>query len=468
MNQTGETAEGPSGRLASSFRDPCGFVFTRGGRLFRQVNRVGRVGYDGLMATGLYDELTAAGLLVPHAEVGEPPAVAETAYKVLEPRRVPFLTYPYEWCFGQLRDAALLTLEVQRRALARGMSLKDASAYNVQFAGGRPVFIDTLSFETVRERPWVAYRQFTQHFLAPMALVATCHEALGRLSRIHLDGVPLDLASRLLPARTYLNPHLLLHVHLHARAASRYAARPDPARVRPLSVGAQRTLVEGLEAAVRGLAWRPRKTEWVGYYEDDAYAPAASAQKRAAVARFLDDRKPATVWDVGANTGEYSRLATGRGALAVAIDVDPACVERNYRDAVARGDGLMLPVVMDALNPSPALGWLCRERPSLLDRGPADACFALAAVHHLAVTGNVPLDQVAEFLRRAGRSLVVEFVPKTDPQFRRIMGVRDDVFADYSQAGFEAAFARYFTTDRAERLADSERTLYQMTGRPGV
>jgi hypothetical protein len=464
------TVPDPRGvRVAASFRDPSGFVFERDGLLLRQVNQVYRPHYDRLMASGLYDSLVSDGLLVSHEEVGEAPLDPSRAYKVLAPERVAFISYSYEWCFGQLKDAALLTLEVHRRALAHGRALKDASAYNVQFRDGRPVFVDTLSFEPVRERPWVAYRQFTEHFLAPLALLSRVHIGLWKLLRAYPEGVPLDVAARLLPWRSILSPSLLLHVHLHARAIRGVSAtaRPVEAREGSFPLRSHSALVESLESAVKSQRWEPRGTVWADYYADSGYAAAAFEHKRRFVARFLDEAQPRTVWDVGANTGEFSRLAAERGISTVAIDVDPGCVERLYRDVVKPGGAgsKVLPLLIDALDPSPARGWMGRERMSLFERGPAGACLALATVHHLAVGGNVPLDQIAAFFRRLAPRLVVEFVPKSDPQFRRLMAAREDVFDDYSQEAFETAFIRLFAVDRAERLTDSERTIYEMSAR---
>ncbi|MCL4823372.1 MAG: hypothetical protein KJZ57_04050, partial [Anaerolineales bacterium] len=206
-----------SDSLAASFRDPGGFLFSRGGILYRQVNRAGADDYTRFMESGLYEKLVKAGLLIPHAEVDEPPAEAALSFKILRPERAPFISYPYEWSFSQLKDAALATLSIQKRALKLGMSLKDASAYNIQFIHGRPMLIDTLSFEVYREgRPWDAYRQFCQHFLAPLALMSRVDVRLGQLLRVHIDGLPLDLASRLLPASTRLDFGLLTHIHIHA------------------------------------------------------------------------------------------------------------------------------------------------------------------------------------------------------------------------------------------------------------
>lgn len=453
-------------RTPGSFRDPSGFVFERDGALYRQVNLAYRADYDQTVASGLDRALIDQGWLIPHREVDEEPSDPRASYKILQPDRVPFISYPYEWCFGQLKAAALLTLAVQKKAMTHAMSLKDASAFNVQFLGGRPIFIDTLSFETYRAgEPWVAYRQFCRHFLAPLALMSRCDVRLNQLFRPSLDGIPLDLASRLLPWRSRLNPRLLIHVHLHARVERAFSGGDRLAKPRPFSRGALLGLIDSLERTVEGLHWKPSGTEWAEYYDETNYSDAATARKIALVGEILDDLHPTTVWDLGANTGRYSRLATDRGASTVAFDVDPACVERNYRDVVAEGRTDLLPLWIDLANPSPALGWDHHERASLIDRGPADLALALALVHHLAISGNIPLDRIALFLKRACRSLVIEFVPKEDSQVQRLLRSREDVFPDYHRDGFESAFAEHFAIQRAEPIVDSTRTLYLMRAR---
>lgn len=448
--------------LTSSFRDPSGFLFSRDGVLYRQVNAVCQPDYDQLMASGLYAALVADGLLIPHDEVEVAPAEPALAYRVLQPERVPTISYPYEWCFSQLQDAALLTLQVQKRAMACGMTLKDASTYNVQFHRGKPIFIDTLSFARRPEgQPWVAYRQFCQHFLAPLALMARRDVRLGQLLRVHLDGIPLDLASALLPNRTRWQPSLALHLHLHARMQRRYAdAGAGAQNGRQMSDFALLGLLDSLEGAVRGQRWQPRGTEWADYYTDTNYSQEAASEKARLVAGFLEALQPATVWDLGANTGVYSRLASERGIATVAWDIDPAAVERAYRDGKARGDAHLLPLLQDLTNPSPGLGWAHAERDAFLARGPVDVALALALVHHLAIGNNVPLPQVAAFFAGLCRTLIIEFVPKEDSQVSRLLVTREDIFTDYTQEAFEQAFAAYFTQQEAVRVGDSLRTLY--------
>ena len=452
-------------RLPSSFRDPSGFLFHHRGTLYRYVAASYARHYDALVSGGLYQELTLAELLIPHEEAVPWDEDTRGAHRILRPEALPFVSYPYEWCFGELKAAALATLEIQQRALARGMILKDASAYNVQFRRGRPILIDTLSFEAYQEgSPWIAYRQFCEHFLAPLMLMGRVHIEAGRFLREFLDGVPLEVAARVLGARACVSPSALIHVRLHARSIRRFggtnAAAPD--RLRSLSRRALGALVESLVAAVRGLEWQPRGTQWADYGQTHGYAPETLEAKRRIVADSLTRARPATVWDLGANTGDFSRLAVRGGASVIAFDADPAAVELNYRQVVADGEPRILPLLMDLANPSPSLGWDLRERMSLVERGPADAILALALVHHLAISRNLPFDLIAQSLARLGRDLIIEYVPKSDPQAQRLLRSRADIFGAYDREAFEHAFKLRFRVIERADLPESGRIIYSM------
>jgi hypothetical protein len=452
--------------LGSSFRDPSGFVFRHAGTVYRQVNQRYRPAYDHLRASGLLARLEGQGQLLPFEEADRSLAQGDEAYKVLRPRPLGFVSYPYEWCPAQLRDAALLTLAVQQAALDHGMTLKDASAYNVQFVGSQPVFIDHLSFDLYEAgAPWQGYRQFCQHFLAPRARAGRVDVRLTQLLRVHLDGIPLDLAALLLPWRSHLRLSLLAHVHLHVRTQARYRGAATAPRRRPMTPAGLRALVRHLEGAIRRLDWQPPKTEWADYYAETNYTADALRDKQRLVAGFLERAGPRTVWDLGGNVGLMSRLASGRGIPTVSFDVDPVAVERSYRQGRADGDRALLPLWLDLTNPSPALGWANRERESLAARGPADLVMALALVHHLAISNHLPFDRLAEDLARLGDWLVVEFVPKDDTQVQRLLATRRDIFDRYAPEPFEAAFARHFEILERAPIAGSRRTLYLMRGR---
>jgi ribosomal protein L11 methylase PrmA len=457
--------------LSSSFRDPSGFLFTRSGSLYRQVNQAYRIHYERLVESGFYQELVTSGRMVAHQVVDIPAEVPELAYQVIQPERIPFISYPYEWSFSQLRDAALCTLAIQKAALEKGMSLKDASAYNIQFLRGHPTLIDTLSFETYREgEPWTAYRQFCQHFLAPLALMAYVDIRFSQLLRTYIDGIPLDLASKLLPRRTKMNLSLATHIHLHAATQQRYAdkAVSQANLQRRMSKIAFLGLIDNLESAIRHLSWKPSGTEWAGYYTDTNYTSAALEHKKKIVSNFLerihppDGLYPHCLWDLGANTGLFSRLASERGIYTVAFDIDPAAVELNYRDCLKTQEENLLPLVMDFTNPSPSIGWHNNERDSLMERAPAEAAMALALVHHLAISNNVPLPHLARFFRDITHWLIIEFVPKADSQVQRLLATREDIFADYHFEGFEKAFGEFFRIVESMDVQESQRRIYLM------
>ncbi len=456
----------PVRKLPSSFRDPSGFLFYRDGELFRQVNSSYKDNFDLLIASGLYETLISSGLLIPHEEVDINYAVFRGAYKIIKPEKIPFISYPYEWSFSQLKDAALATLNIQKKSFEFGMSLKDCSAYNVQFRKNKPVFIDTLSFEKYNEgQPWVAYRQFCQHFLAPLALMSYKDIRLNQLMRLYIDGVPLELASSLLTFRTRLSFSLLSHIHLHARSQRRYAAKSIDRRDKRMSRLGFRGIIDSLESSIKKLKWRSQPTEWADYYEDTNYSPEAFNHKKKLVAEFLDTVQPETVWDLGGNIGLFSRIASERNIQTICFDSDPAAVEKHYQYNTESGSDFILPLVMDLTNPSPSIGWLNDERTSLIERGPADMVFALALIHHLAISNNLPFARIAEFFAKICYSLIIEFIPKDDSQVQRLLSSREDIFSDYDRQAFEAAFDNHFTIERSECITDSERYLYLLKRR---
>ena len=456
-------------RVSGSFRDPSGFVFSTGGELYRQVNAVYSAQYDHLMNSGLYQKLVESHRLIPHSEASLDLAQTPAACRIIKPDVVPFVSYPYEWCFSQLKDAALTTLDIQRTALDFGMTLKDASAYNIQFVQGKPVLIDTLSFDIYDEgAPWIPYKQFCQHFLAPLALMSCRDAQLAQLLCVYVDGVPLPLASSLLPLRSRLRLGLLLHIHIHAGSQKRFAdtAADAPIARRKVSRQALLGLIDSLQTAVRKLSWNPAGTDWAEYYQGDSYDETGFEHKKRLVADYIRQAAPASVWDLGANTGLFSRIASQQGIPTIAWDVDPGAVELNYREVVTKRETHLLPLVNDLTNPSPAIGWANAERASFMQRGGAELVMALALIHHLAIANNVPLDDIARLLARLGRWLIIEFVPRSDPKVKKLLAFRADIFPDYTPEGFEAAFSQHFAIVRLEAIANSERCLYLMQRKP--
>ena len=452
-------------RLPSSYRDPSGFIFSKEGVIYRQVNLVYRENYDFLMGSGLYDDLVNSESLVHHSELEKFPDMSAGGYKIIRPDLIPFISYPYEWSFSQLKDAALTTIQVQKRALEFGMTLKDANAFNIQFLRGKPILIDTLSFQIYQEgTPWIAYRQFCQHFLAPLALASYSHIWMGQLTQAHIDGIPMELTSSLLPLRTRFKPSLQIHLHLHSKFQGKVSTQTAgrDSHKKKFSLRAFLGLIDSLESAVKGLKWHPLKTEWADYYDGDSYTRTALDHKVQVVTGFLNEINPVSVWDMGSNTGHFARIAGDMGISTIAFDQDPDSVEKNYQTSVNRKESNLLPLVLDLSSPSPKIGWANSERMDLEERGPADMLMALALIHHLAIARNVPMGMISEFFRKLCKWAIIEFVPKSDKKVSLLLANRDDVFPNYTQKNFESEFSRYFEIKSEQRITDSERTLYLM------
>jgi len=449
-------------KLLSSFRDPDGFLFMEEGRLFRQINPGAFDDYTLLNKSGLYEYLTSKNLLVPHREHDDR---SDNEKIIIEPEKLEFISYPYEWSYTQLRDAALLTLHLQRRALEHGMSLKDATAYNIQFRNGKPILIDTLSFEKYEEgKPWVAYKQFCQHFLAPLALASYRDIRLTELLRTNIDGVPLDLASGLLPSKSKLNLGIATHIHLHAKTQQKYAGKgtegSEASGKKAIKKIGLLGLIDNLNSTIRKLKWKPNDTEWGDYYEITNYDDASFDRKKELVSSYIEKCNPGMLWDLGANDGTFSRLASEKGIPTIAFDIDPIAVEKNYLRIKEQKEKNLLPLRMDLTNPSPGLGWAHKERDSLRDRGQVDCCMALALIHHLCISNNVPLGMVAKYFAALGKHLIIEFVPKGDSQVDILLATREDVFPHYHIDGFEEAIAHYFDVVEKSSIEGTKRTLY--------
>lgn len=449
-----------SQKLAASFRDPSGFVYKRNGKILRQVNTYYKESYDLLMSGGMYGKLTDKKLLIPHVELTGESAVTPECYKIIEPQQIDFISFPYEWSFSQLKDAALATLEIQRIALDSGMTLKDASAYNIQFVDGKPVFIDTLSFEKYTAgEPWIAYKQFCQHFLAPLVLMSYKDIRLNKLLVNFIDGIPLDLTSKLLPRKTKFNLSILTHIHFHASTQKKYESETKKRKVNVSKTGLL-GIIDNLNSLIKNLQWNPGGTEWADYYDNTNYNDTSFANKKTIISGFLKKASPKSVWDLGANTGVFSRIASDSGIKTIAFDIDPAAVEKNYLRVRKEGESSILPLVVDLTNPSPGIGWANEERPSFSERRSADLIMALALIHHLAISNNVPFPMIAAYFKNICNYLIIEFVPKSDSQVKRLLSTREDIFDKYTQQDFEKSFADYFDIVETVPVGESERTLY--------
>ena len=419
----------------ASFRDPAGRIVVHNGVVRRVIAKEGMIDYCDLMESGLYMHLMMEGLLIPHKQID--------AYTI-EPQQIPFISYPYEWPFDYLKESALNTLEINSIALKHNMILKDASAYNMQFFNGGMILIDTLSFTKYEDgMPWMAYRQFVQHFLAPLLLA----KYRGPTSP-QIDGIDPGLAFDLLPLKAKRLP-VLLHLGLQSMSGKVNSNKPVKMPKRNLIA-----LMDNLTNYISRLEYKP-KAGWKDYQEC-SYIALAKLSKWNIVDGMLSDLPYGTLCDVGANVGEFTQLALSYGQSAMAI-------ERDYSAANELSKNLpyCLCLVQDICEPSPAIGWVNEERKSFLDRWHPDTIMALALIHHICIGNNVPLKMVAELFAGHCNHLIIEFVPAGDPMSVKIAGSK--VYPAYSQEIFESEFSKHFKILRKENIEDSCRTVYFMS-----
>jgi len=453
--------------VPGSFRDPSGYVYLLDGVVNRSINKYYKGDYDHLVKSGLYEKLTKEKYLVEHEETETTVDAHIDIYKNIIPENIPFISYPYEWSFSQLKDAALLTLKIQIEALNHDMTLKDASAYNIQYKDNNPIFIDTLSFEKLQEgKPWIAYQQFCQHFLVPLALMSKNDIRLGQLLKVYIDGIPLDLATKLLPKRSYFSFGILIHIHLHAKAQTHFSDNKNKDKsnkIREVSKTDIINICGSLKNIVSKLSWQPDNTEWNDYYiSNNNYTTDTMQHKEKFVSDSIAKISPNLVWDLGSNTGYFSRLSSTKGFRTISFDIDPACVENNYLRVKEKREECLLPLLLDLTNPSPAIGWGNTERPSLYERNKPQLIIALALIHHLAISNNLPLKKIAELFSGLAPFLIIEFVPKSDSMVKRLLSTRKDIFFEYNKNDFDNIFGQFYKIISTENILNSERSIYFM------
>ncbi len=447
----------------ASFRDPSGFIFLSEGTVFRQVNRSYAAEYDWLMQSGLYDSLVQKKLLIPHEVVEGAVASSGDSYKILQPLQLPFISYGYEWCFDQLKDAALLTLKIMRLAVDHGMILKDATPFNVQFYQGEPIFIDTLSFEKYDpSQPWIAYRQFCECFLFPLYLEHYLKIDIPKLLSVYLDGIPVDMTSRLLPVKSSFNMGVWLHVHLQNSVRSEQPS----AKSRPVHFDKKKLLhlVDHLQSIIKKFTSTiSSPSTWSNYYEETILSQEYLSEKEKLFRQLLERISFDAALDIGANDGYFSQILAEKKARVIAIDSDHRCINNLYQSVKKKGIFNIYPLCIDISNPSPGTGLNNKERLPFLERVAVQLVVALALIHHLVLTRNIPPDDIASMMYDlTSEWLIIEFVPLNDEKASQLVIHKKQFHQPYDRNSFESAFVPYFNIEYSETIVSTERILYLM------
>ena len=458
-------------RVAGSFRDPDGHVFATPNKILRGISRNCAPFVREFLKSEFYLKHSGTNIVltkeIPLEAViscGIKESDAKTYELWIEHKRIPLITYPYEWSFESLKQAACLTLELLIDSLAHGYTLKDASAYNVQFIHCNPVFIDFLSFTRyVPNSPFYGYKQFCEQFLSPLCLTAFTEIEFNSWYRGKLDGLDLNEVSTTLPYWTKFKFPVLTHIHLHARAMRKMGLDtskiPSPDQSIP-----RKNLVALAQSLHRSVSRFERKkiTYWQNYKTCCSYSEQSESDKAKILSNFIKNRRINAVLDFGCNTGTYTKVAVCSGAKqAIGLDSDCGAIDSAVQDAHQQS----LPIqylIFDIANPSPNLGWKNEERYSLEKRlSEIDGLFCFALLHHIVIGRNIPIESFTQWLLSLAPTGLIEYVPKSDQMIKQLLHHREDIFTDYTQENFESILRSIGRRVVLHKLRSTERVIYE-------
>jgi SAM-dependent methyltransferase len=457
-----------------SFRDRTARVFRVGDEIYRGLTATAWDEWQAVSAAPFFQRALNRGAIV-QTELVDPAVIGQWDLDdhwqaALRHERVPFVSYPYEWCFGMLKDAALLQLELLTDALHDDVILKDATPFNVQWKGTSPVFIDVASFVRWRTgEPWAGYRQFCQLQLYPLFLQAYKGVSFQPWLRGRIDGIETDEMARLVSWRDWLRPGILTQVVVQNRLQRQFASGAPKVKRQLKEAGFQKSIVvaavQRLRKLVETLEWKAERSTWVDYATNNTYDDQSARMKESFVEERLAARRGGMVWDLGCNTGRFSKIASRHADLVVAVDSDHASIERLYRELKSEGARNVIPLVGNVADLSPALGWRALERQAFIDRGRPDVVLCLALVHHLAITANIPIDDLVRWLNSLGADLIIEFPLPQDPMVQQLLSAKDQVYEDYTLDCFESSLAAHFQIRERLALPSGSRVIYHATPR---
>ncbi len=454
---------------AGSFRDRHSRVYIGNNAVYRGISDRALSDWKQLTQTKFFPQAINQGKVVYTEQVAPEQVAAFPSMKewaaILKHQRIPFISYPYEWCFGMLKDAALLQLELIEDALREDMTMKDASSFNFQWLGAHPVFIDVASFEKLSPgSPWAGYRQFCEMFLYPLMLQAYKNISFQSWLRGNIEGIDPVEFRKLFTARDIFRAGILMDVIAQAKLQSKYAETTRKVKDDIQRSGFRKEMiianVRRLRKIVAGMEWKQSKSTWSDYATDNSYTDADGKRKAQFVREVVQEKHRDLVWDLGCNTGAYSRIASENAAYVLAMDSDQLAIERLYQELRSEKNESILPLVVNLANSSPALGWRGLERKTLPERGKPDLVLALALIHHVVISANIPLDEFIDWLATLGGDLVIEFVSKQDPMTQRLLKNKEDQYDEYTLVHFEESLQRHFQIVRRDNLASGTRYLF--------
>ncbi len=457
-----------------SFRDRNGRIFYSDNAVLRALSKKALQEWEFLSSRKFFSRFVSEGKIARTERVDDVnhlfPDENGKWEAFLRHEPIPLISYPYEWSFGMLKDAALLQIELLLAALDEDMILKDSSAFNIQWKGAHPVYIDIPSFEKLSPgEPWIGYRQFCQMFLYPLMLQAYKNVPFQPWFRGNIDGLDPEYFHNMMSARDLLRPGVFVHAYLQAKAQMKYGDNPGDIKKNLSDAGFNREMiknnVKGIQKIIRRLSWTRSTSQWSHYANEHSYSDSDHEAKKSFVGTIISSQHWKVVWDIGCNTGIFSRIAAQNSEYVLAMDGDHLAVEFLYQELKKEEHSRILPLVFNVADPSPCLGWRGLERKALSERGKPELTLCLALIHHIVITANIPLKEFIDWLGSLGSALIIEFVTREDPMVKKLLRNKEDTYTDYDVSNFEHCLSGVFDVTRREELFSGTRILYYAKAR---
>jgi len=455
-------------RDKGSFRDPSGYVFKVDGKIYRAISSTYKNHFEHASKKLIFEELFDKGFLIRHKAIDKSifKDLNDDIYKVIQPETIQFISYPYEWSFSQLKDAAILTLELQLELLKNDFTLKDATPYNIQFLNNKPIFIDTLSIEKINsiDYTWKAFKQFSEMFYMPLLLMSNVDLLSIRFLETFINGINYDLFFKLISFKQRLNPRVFLNLYLPYLIQKKLNKRSSIKNQKVLPKKNAEFLIVNLISSIKNIKIKSSETEWAEYYEEvNEEKPSYLVNKKNIVESYVKNLKVDKIiaWDIGANDGEFSKLISKiKNSKIYSIDIDPLAVEKNYLKNKEIEN--IFPLRIDFTSPSASIGWMTKERSSIFNRlEKPNLILGLAIMHHF-INSNIPLYEILELFSLTNQFLLIEYIPINDIKARQIFSSRGEDFNYPSKVEFEKTFKNQFLIIESKKLEPTDRILYLM------
>ncbi|MDG2372196.1 MAG: class I SAM-dependent methyltransferase [Flavobacteriaceae bacterium] len=450
-------------RDKGSFRDPSGYVFVEDDKIYRLVNKCYKDNFEKLQDSGLLKDLFQKELLVRHEIVKYSKSYDQNQYLVLDVEKIKTITYAYEWSFSQLKDAALSTLEIQLISVSKGMTLKDATPFNIQFKENKPIFIDTLSFEEIKDEnySWKPYKQFCENFLSPLVLMSYTDPRLNKILMNDINGIPIDLSLKLIPLIKKFIPSIFIHFVLPSLFTSKKKSNSD-LKSKKISKSQHLSIINQLIDFISSLKLHDSLSEWGDYYNETVNEKKDYViNKEKLLKSFTEGMIISTTWDIGSNDGFFSSvIANSSNSYVYSLDIDWRSVEYNYLRNKKNKTKNIHPIIFDFSNPTPALGWLNIERKNLFERlDEPDLIMCLALMHHV-INANIPFDQFINFLKKTNKYVIIEYIPFNDPKCQEIYKTRKEEIIYPTEKEFINLISESFKVILKGIIEPTERKLF--------